>query len=261
MSTTHRTKAERTASNDAYYTQPGLARACIQTLVRDGWIRDATRTRMLEPSCGQFAWVKAAIQAGVPKCYIHAIDVDQFLKLPFELNGIQFMNQDFTTDHQCCAYDLICGNPPFNAIEAHLEASFEAVSETGIIAYLLPVLWFTAAGPLNQRKNRLLGAWKPSHQYLITPRPTFREKAGSDSAAYALWVWAPGMRRHSGFDILDWESERSKDREVAKIDRAVDCAMRAIVGERGDADGSISQQPATIRDDSSDERGESESAD
>ena len=228
MSATHRTKEVRLNEADAYYTQPGLARACLAQLVRDGWVRAPECTTMLEPSCGAFAWVNAAIDMGFKPGLITANDIN--LKWPSDdpvlqslvAQGMQVACHDFTKTNAFRYQDLICGNPPYNDIMAHLEVSFESLSSMGIVAYLLPIGWFTAAGQTGGRRSeRTRQVWlanegRLAHVYLATPRPKFREGPGTDSASYALAVWAPGAYRGTGFSILDWYDEREKDIARAK---------------------------------------------
>jgi hypothetical protein len=194
----------------------------MRRLVQDGWIRNPEVVRMLEPSCGAFAWVRAAIAIGIPAVRILANDLnlDAVAEIPEDLHGVRFESQNFL-NAEFCEFDLIVGNPPYNDTMAHLEVSFNALTPTGILAQLLPIGWFTAQGGKDRTRQQWLDCeGKPAHVYLITPRPKFREGPGTDSAAYALVVWAPGARRSTGFDILDWLDDRTIDDDVRKAERA-----------------------------------------
>lgn len=217
MSATHRTKAERQNSPDEYYTPPGLAREGVKRLIADGWVRDIERTRVLEPSCGDMAWVKALLGKGFSKDKLVANDINLSGKwttdptfADVDMRARDFLKADYR------GFDLVVGNPPYNDIWAHIEEALNAMHPTGILVYLLSTTWFTANGEDGARRKWIQGEGKPSFMYLCTPRPKFKETGGTDSAAYGLFIWSPGIRAASGFDILDWYDEREIDYEVAK---------------------------------------------
>jgi hypothetical protein len=204
-------------SADEYYTQPGLARQCVTTLLRDEWFpKDGTR--FLEPSCGAMAWVRALMQAGVSAENIVANDINLsgVVTTNPEFVGVDLRARDFLkADYR--GFDVVLGNPPFNDIMSHIEIGLEALKGPGILVYLLPYVWFTANGDANSRRLWVTGAGKPAASYLITPRPKFKETGGTDSAAYGLFVWT--SIRHTGksiFDVIDWYDEREKDRAAEK---------------------------------------------
>lgn len=218
MSATHRKKKERLEASDECFTPPGLARACVDRLIADGWVRNPETMRTLEPSCGAMAWVKALLAKGFTRERLVANDINLLLGLAVnpDYEGIDLTSRDFLRAgfHK---FDLVVGNPPYNDTMAHLEVSLEALTPTGVLAYLLPIGWFTAQGGKERsRQSWLKGEGKLSHVYLVTPRPKFREGPGTDSSAYALVVWAPGARRGTGFDIIDWLAERDVDDEAAR---------------------------------------------
>jgi hypothetical protein len=218
MSVTHRKKEERLESADACYTPPGLARACVDRLIVDGWVRNPETMRVLEPTCGEMAWVKALLGKGFARDHLVANDTNPIpgWTVNPEFTGIDLHSRDFLRAgfH---GFDLVVGNPPYNDTMAHLEVSLEALTSTGVLAYLLPIGWFTAQGGKDRTRQAWLNAeGKPAHVYLVTPRPKFREGTGTDSAAYAMVVWATGARRGAGFDIIDWFDAREMDDEEAR---------------------------------------------
>jgi hypothetical protein len=222
MSATHRTKDERRNSLDEYYTPPGLAREGVKRLIRDGWIRDRERTKVLEPSCGNMAWVKALLGNGFSRDKLLANDVNLSGKWTtnLEFSDLDLRARDFL-NASYKGFDLVIGNPPYNDIMAHIEEAFAAMTSTGILAYLLSTTWFTANGEDGSRRRWIQNEGKPTFMYLCTPRPKFRETGGTDSAAYGLFIWAPGVRAASGFDILDWYDEREIDYAEAKAAKAI----------------------------------------
>jgi hypothetical protein len=230
MSATHRKKEERLDASDACFTPPGLARAAIARLLADGWVRNPETLRVLEPSCGAMAWVKALLAKGFDPERLLANDVNLLPGLAVDpaYEGLEIHSLDFLRA-EYRGFDLIVGNPPYNETMAHLEVSFEALSPMGVLAYLLPIGWFTAQGDDRSRQTWLRGEGKPSHAYLVTPRPKFREGPGTDSATYVLMVWAPGARRFAGFDILDWYAER----EVDDAEKAAKKAAARIAAKYG----------------------------
>jgi len=218
MSATHRKKIERLESSDACYTPPGLARACVDRLIVDGWVRNPETIRTLEPSCGEMAWVKALLWKGFARERLTANDSNPMpgVAVNPDFEGIDLQSRDFLRAG-FRDFDLVVGNPPYNDTMAHLEVSLEALTPTGVLAYLLPIGWFTAQGGKERSRQAWLnGDGKPTHVYLVTPRPKFREGSGTDFAAYAMVVWATGARRGAGVDIIDWFDAREMDDEEAR---------------------------------------------
>lgn len=218
MSATHRTKEERLVSSDKYYTKPGLARKCITTLIEDGWVRDPARTRVLEPSVGRGAWLNALIlhKFETKNIWVNDIDVAIVRKAvvgfnQYEYEGMTCWQRDALDLKPSLGWDLICGNPPFNDAGSHIEVSLSLLSPMGVLAYLLPIGWFTARGKQHSRISWIKTDGKPRHLYLITPRPSFSD-SGTDSATYVLAVWAPGAKGFATtLSIIDWYEERETD--------------------------------------------------
>lgn len=216
MSATHRTKEERLVSSDAYYTKPGLARKCIATLIEDGWVRDPASTKVLEPSVGRGAWVRALLGRGFVPRYIWVNDLDLSLfrdeiqKRPVDPGMIYWELDALKLGPM--GWDLIVGNPPFNDAGSHIEQCLTYLSPMGVLAFLLPIGWFTARGKQHSRISWIKTDGKPRHLYLITPRPSFSD-SGTDSATYVLAVWAPGSKGFATtLSILDWYEERDDDK-------------------------------------------------
>ncbi len=224
MSTTRRTKQERLDSPDEYYTQPGLARSAVARMVADGWIREMSETRFMEPSCGKFAWVNALIGLGAVDSNIWANDINLDVELASR-SGNMICTRFDALRIQVGAFpnggrpDCILGNPPFGDAGSHIEAALNLVSPMGIVAFLLPTIWFTARGTDSARTRWLLTDAKPRHRYMITPRAQFKT-TGQDSAAYEVCIWAPGAGVGTTSSILDWYEEREVDR-VSKRSRHI----------------------------------------
>lgn len=216
MSSTHRLKTQRLEAKDDYPTPPALASACIKVLIADGWIRSPEATRVLEPSCGRGAWVRAMIAQGFDpeSVYVNDIREEAVRACPAAIpkgnrSAIDFLlmgQQNFGSSY----FDLVAGNPPFSDTGAHIEAGMDVLAANGILAYLLQLNWFTARGKEDSRIRWIWGLGRPSHFYLISPRPSFTE-GGTDSGAYCLAVWAPGTRgRDTTFSMLDWAKDRDE---------------------------------------------------
>lgn len=230
MSATHRTKKQKLDSPDQYYTPPGLARVCVRALVQDQWVRHPEHTTVLEPQVGKFSWIRALSKHRFDSNRIWVND-ENLDVVPSDCRVISATNFDaLKIPDPRIKWDLIVGNPPFNDAGPHIEAALSYLSPMGILAFLLPIGWFTAQGKDRSRQIWLAGDAKPSHKYLITPRPSFQE-SGTDSATYAFVIWAPGSGLQSTTSTLDWFDEREIDRaeKKAKIDKSLSFDARTLI--------------------------------
>ena len=172
---------------DRYYTPDAVADACVGVLDLRG-VRS-----VLEPSVGHGAWVRA-IRSRLPEAHIRSVDLDPAAKHD-SADAIE--HGDFR-DCDCWA-DLIVGNPPFSEALAHVE---HALTLAPAVGFLLRLAFLEGAGRA--------AFWRahPAYEvHVLTQRPSFTG-GGTDSAAYAYFVWLRGFRGPTLQRHLDWRGVR-----------------------------------------------------
>ncbi len=81
-------------------------------------------------------------------------------------------------------FDLILTNPPFSLLLPFLEKS---LSEASTVIYLLPL---NALG--SQCRCEFWNQNKPTHQFVISERPSFIKDGKTDQCNYAWFIWDRG---------------------------------------------------------------------
>ncbi len=176
-----------------YYTPDEVAQKIVALPAVQRALDVEVMPQVLEPSAGGGAFVRA-LQALARPPAITAIDIDPEAPTmrgqdwasregPYYLP----LRQDFAApipgDPR---FDLAIGNPPFGAAERHIRRAHEAVRDGGTIVLLLRLAM------LESRKRRDLWRDCPlSEVHVLEARPSFTG-GGTDSAAYAAFVWRPG---------------------------------------------------------------------
>jgi hypothetical protein len=181
--------------NDAYYTPDALASACMSWLVRDGFYRGGS---VMEPSAGKGAFVRAAIAAGA--YVVHAVDIDNKHEGEEHYGKAIFSHDDFLRlygDHEK-EFDLVIGNPPFSAAEAHVRKALTFRNPWGSVAFLLRLAFLESV--------ERVPFWKEhpaSKVYVFSQRPSFTG-GKTDTAAYGLFVWQRGWTRPTELEVCSW---------------------------------------------------------
>lgn len=177
MSSTNR-GAER-QKFDQYFTPDAVASALVEIVAS----RIYEPARILEPSCGSGAFIRAA-SAMWPRASIVGVDIDPHVETdapPFER-----CVQDFR-EHSG-EYELIVGNPPFSEAQAHVEHALSLLSERGTLAFLMRVGFLESKARFEFNRNHM-----PREVHVLDRRPKFTGK-GSDSTPYALFIWGKHER-------------------------------------------------------------------
>lgn len=221
MSSTNR-GAVRVALN-AYHTPDRVARACLSTIAAE-----LAGASVLEPHAGAGAFVRAAV--GVGAGIVYANDINPIAP-GFVQAAARFAEPvDFLATTFERRYDWVTGNPPFDEAEAHIRRA-HAACRVGV-GFLLRLAILEG-----EKRRALWTQLPPSDIYTLVQRPAFLELyedgtlgplrkrtkigelvydkrgrvklAGTDSAAYAWFVWRRGgpqvaPRMH----WLDWAGAR-----------------------------------------------------
>jgi len=184
--------AERQSSFDAYYTPPLLADCLVDLLylpIWSAWL--GRKSRVLEPSAGGGAFVRALRRRGTP---VHALDVDP--TAPGLHEATTHAVGDFLGWQG--EADWVVGNPPYSDAEAHVR---HALSISPRVAFLLRLAFLESAERLP-----LWSAHRPRRVYVLSERPSFTG-GGTDSAAYGWFVW-DGSPKRTELEWLSWKRWR-----------------------------------------------------
>lgn len=207
----------------AYYTPDDVAQRCVSVIASDIAGRPC-----LEPSSGGGSFMRAMILAGAT---VEGWDVDP--SAPTVLDGSaechDFMGPARIGDLYrvrggvvCSRWDWIVGNPPYNEAQAHVERAI-CFADVGC-AFLLRLAFLEG-----QLRSDFWAIRPPAEVHVLRQRPAFLERhddgqigplrkrdkdgalvlnrdgsvklAGTDSAAYAFFVW---RRSFTGSPVLGW---------------------------------------------------------
>lgn len=176
---------------DRYYTPPALAEALVDLLPIQ------QTDRVLEPSAGGGAFVRAALQA-TPD--VVALDIDP--RSPGRHTpGASGILCDFLRYNPPEAQrpDWIIGNPPYQDAEDHVRHALRVTR--GRVAFLLRLAFLESA-----RRYHLWQEQQLRELFVLAERPSFSGDGSTDSAAYALFVW--DVRRISpsaALRVVSWK--------------------------------------------------------
>jgi hypothetical protein len=169
---------EKRITNDAYFTPPDVAIACVGAL--DMPVPEV----ILEPSVGGGAFLDAA-KARWPKAYTIACDVDQDMAAYSGADACLY--GDFIQFTKIGREPhIILGNPPYREAQEHVEHAISLLPLGGRLAFLLRL------GFLESRKRAEFWKAHPLKElHVLCERPSFTG-GGTDSAAYGFFVWQKG---------------------------------------------------------------------
>lgn len=208
---------------DGYYTPSQLAGILFEWLVLDGFY---TGGSVLEPSAGRGAFVRAALAVpGTGAITARDIDPARVTELSREFEGhprVSVQEGDFLALQEAKPFDLIVGNPPFSAAEAHVRRALAMRAPGGTLAFLLRLAFFES--------DERVDFWREqpaSKVYVLSQRPSFTG-GGTDNAAYGVFVWA---REHVGPTTLHVVSWRAPKRRKARAAEVVVPELAPEIGE------------------------------
>lgn len=185
--------AER-RENDAYYTPDDVARKCVATIAHH-----LSRARIVEPSVGGGAFLRAVAHFGVMPHSTYAIDVDPNaagLMLADRFTVGDFASRGTTSACPDCR-NWIIGNPPFSHalehVERALEIAFADRTKPGGVAFLLRLAFVES-----EARRAFWRKWPVTELHILSKRPSFTG-GKTDSCAYAFFVWHAGERQPVGW--------------------------------------------------------------
>lgn len=193
-------------ANGAYYTDPRLARACVERCLSAGLIRSGGV--VLEPSVGGGVWVDALRDVsglGADALRILAIDNDPAAG---GLVGPDAACADFLTTWPVGwpVPDLALGNPPYSVVHAGRVEEVASSHVTRCFAIgILNVVFVMRAGFLggSTRRRAFWRSHPPRELWSLHPRPSFTGK-GSDATEYMVMWWDQPWRGHTTHEFLEW---------------------------------------------------------
>jgi len=207
--------AER-AQNDTYFTKYPVALACCEALKEEG--RIVSPSRILEPSCGRGAFLRAACDVW-PEASVDGVDIDTSLVLPEHVPTGKLFQEDFLRYEPAAPYDAVIGNPPYSQAEQHIMRALSLIppGHNGIVAFLLRLNFLGGV----DRQKTLLSAAPPNLVMVLDKRPSFQDDNGTDSCEYALFVWdatePAGYKTELGF--LQWRDRYFTQWEYTPLKR------------------------------------------
>jgi hypothetical protein len=191
---------------DRYLTPPDLARFLVGLLPEI-----ATARQVLEPSCGEGAWLEAWFAER------HALLDGGWVFPSAERVGVDIVSHpavdvvaDYLRPHPVIdrapgrgkqrTWDLILGNPPYSLAAEFVRRSL-ALTPNGTVAFLLRLAFLESRGRVD--------LWdRLARVHVLAERPSFTGST-TDRSAYALFVWGPtqgGRRDPAIVSVHSWKT-------------------------------------------------------
>jgi len=182
---------------DAYYTPDDVAEACVRTIApRMLRLRDPI-PRIIEPSVGGGAFVRAVNAVGLRD--VLGVDINP-RATGLDACPAMFVG-DFTDLHADVAiprdrHAWIVGNPPYKHALEHVEHAIslammmraDPTLPAGGVGFLLRLAFLEG-----KARAPFWRAYPPTEVHILTRRPSFTG-GKTDSCAYAFFVWCAGER-------------------------------------------------------------------
>ena len=176
-------------ANDAYYTPSDAARACVQAVSP----LIAYRQSVLEPHAGGGAFFDELFFQR-PDVQITVNDVNPAAPSLSSavLRGVDATSGNFLDMTE--KVDWVVGNPPYTDAQEHVEHALSLAKEG--VAFLLRLAFLESA-----KRHPFWQANPPYQVHILAKRPSFTG-GGTDSAAYAFFIWQ--KRRPAAPPTLHW---------------------------------------------------------
>jgi len=194
---------------DQYFTPDDLAEALVSRLASDGWWRGG---RVLEPSAGKGAFVRAAIGLSPTPRQVLAVDLDrdraqELGYIRFGPGTVDVTGSDFLALNGPAQWALVIGNPPYSEAEAHTRKALSLRSRFGVVAFLLRM------GFLESEERAAFWREHPASKvYVLSQRPSFTGEGKTDRGqSYGLFVWATWHRGPTELEVLSWRQPKKRN--------------------------------------------------
>ena len=176
-------------ANDAYYTPPEVARACVQAVSP----LIAYRRKVLEPHAGGGAFFDELF-CQRPDLHLVVNDSNDIAPAigSAVLRNVEASTVDFLSITNNT--DWVVGNPPYKNAQAHVEHALVIATEG--VAFLLRLAFLESA-----QRHPFWQTNPPYQVHVLSKRPSFTG-GGTDSAAYAFFIWQ--KRRPAAPPSLHW---------------------------------------------------------
>jgi len=166
--------------DDAYFTPAWAVDIILPHLPISGHV--------LEPSAGEGAILRSLhlFPSTTSAESVTAVEIDPGRAETLRAQGLaSIIEADFLAMPRVASpFDLIIGNPPFSLAQKFVEASLAVLAPGGTCAMLLRLAF------LESSKRRRFHMAHPCEVNVLPRRPSFTG-VGTDSAAYAWFVWGP----------------------------------------------------------------------
>ena len=205
MSSTNRNNRQEINEKDYYVTPYNVVRSIVGELDRMGFIGG----NVLDPAAGGNEESYLLNEYGMPYAeeiekltgnHVDTIDIRNNSKAEFKMDYLSIDADKWKR------YDLIITNPPFSLAEEYVRKSMELLKEWGVLCLLLRLNFLEGL-----KRKELFDEFPPSYIFVHRKRMCFRGnakylKAGTDSIAYAHFVWIKGKKPEFGkIKIIDDE--------------------------------------------------------
>lgn len=212
---------------DEHLTKPEVARACMRLIDPNFALGRAPEryAQVLEPSAGRGRFIEALRDVHGTDFHVDAAELQARYR-----DHLRRVLRDFPSggnvhtgrfedlmQRNGTGYDLIVGNPPYDAAEVHVRHALYHLAPGGRLAFLLRFQF--RAG---QKRRDLFRRFPLFRCYVFEARPGFNEEdEDTDAAEYALFVWQRDYRgpeivrsfNHAEAHLLDQDAEDIRDKD------------------------------------------------
>ena len=194
---------------DHYPTPAGVTRQLLGEL---GFASRSTPWSFLDPACGEGSMLRVAIDAGATTVRGLEVDAERAARAQRALSaapapvGVSVVHCDALGSAWPLAWmvaDVLVTNPPYShALEFAARAASWAHEHQRPAALLMRLAFAESARRISLHRAH------PADIWVLPKRPKFRaDRSGTDSSAYAWWVWGPG--RGGRWHVLPLQSANS----------------------------------------------------
>ena len=187
---------------DRYYTDPRVARACVDVMMEakiphsitrvPGWYRGAL---FIEPSSGGGAFLDA-LGLRYPLVYAYDIDPEAVTVKDGRAVCMDWLDMQELPGTKR-DYRIVFGNPPYKHAQEHIEHAFKLGADE---VWFLLRTGFTGS----LRRYDMHKACGLMHKSELVPRPSFTGDGKTDGSEYAFFGYCRGFEGFKTFDIVRW---------------------------------------------------------
>lgn len=180
---------------DRYYTDPRVARTCVDVIMNTSAVRIPERYRgalFIEPSSGGGAFLDAL---GEP-AYAYDIDPEAVTVKDGRAVCMDWLDVPVLPGTET-DYRIVFGNPPYKHAQEHIEHAFKLGADE---VWFLLRTGFTGS----LRRYDMHRECGLMHKSELVPRPSFTGDGKTDGSEYAFFGYCRGFDGVKTFDIVRW---------------------------------------------------------